>query len=99
MTQSAIGQTKKLQCMFTDINGTLVDPASITLKIGIEDGSDVTLLETKAIGDLTKSSTGVFYYFYTPAQAGRYRFEFSTGGTPPTVVSSGTFDVSVAVFS
>ena len=99
MTQSAIGQTKKLQCIFTDIDGDLVDPASITLKIGIEDGSDVTLLETKAIGDLTKSSTGVFYYFYTPAQAGRYRFEFSTGGTPPTVVSSGTFDVSVAVFS
>lgn len=98
MTQSAIGQTKKLQCIFTDVDGDLVDPASITLKIGIEDGNTVTLLETKAIGDLTKTSTGVFYTFYTPTQAGRFHFEFSTGGTPPTVVSSGTFDVSVAVF-
>jgi hypothetical protein len=98
MTQSAIGQTKKLQCSFSDPSGTLVDPTSITLKIGIEDGDDVTLLETVAIGGLTKSSTGVYYYYYTPAAAGRFHFEFASGGDEPTVVSRGTFDVSVAVF-
>ena len=61
-----IGAAKTLTGTFTDADGVLTDPSAITLTIREPDG----VLVTKAIGDLTAVSTGVFSYDHTITKAG-----------------------------
>lgn len=68
-----IGSQKRLTAIFTDINGTEVDPTAITLTIREPDGNLVTAL----IGGLTKTGTGVYYYDHTIAKPGRHVYNFT----------------------
>ena len=51
----------RLKATFKDFSSTLVDPSAITLNILDPTG---TVVVTKAKGDLTNPSTGVYYYEY-----------------------------------
>lgn len=95
---SYIGQTKKLTATFTGVSGAAVNPTGITLKIGRQSGATFTLLETKTIADLTYVSTGIYTYLYTPTSGGRYWYEFTSTGTPPTSATRGWFEVADAIF-
>ena len=73
------GSQKRLTVTFTDINDTPVDPTAIALTIREPDGT----LVTKAIGDLTKTGTGIYYYDHTIAdKPGRHVIHWQgTAGT------------------
>ena len=68
------GDTIRLTCTFYNFAGELADPTAISLKV--YDASKTAVL-TKAIGDLVKSSTGVYYYDYTvPVTSQQMTYEF-----------------------
>lgn len=51
----------RLKATFKDFSATLVDPSAIALNLFDPNGAVVL---TKAITDMTKVSTGVYYYEY-----------------------------------
>ena len=80
------GTTVKCEITVTNAAGAEVDPTTMSLVIYDPTGTTDT---TKAIGDLTKTSTGVYYYnFAVPADAmyGDWRYEY----TPANVSGEST---------
>ena len=78
------GDTVRLKATFKTFAGVLTDPSAISLKVfGAND--QTTPLTTKAIGDLTKVSTGVFYYDYLIPAQGNFTYEYA--GTLESTVS------------
>lgn len=67
------GQAVRCECTF-DVDGTLIDPTSVTAKVKAPDGTETT-------PTVTNPSTGVYRAEVTADQSGTwyYRFE-STGG-------------------
>lgn len=73
-----VGSQKTLRGTFTDKNGTLVDPLAITLEIREPDGTVIS----KAIGDLTRISLGIYDYDHLIAKPGLHSVRWrGTSGT------------------
>ena len=70
MSQSNPYQAKKLQAAFTDIDGAPTNPSSIQLSIYRAYGGEITLIDTKAAGDMQHPTTGTYYYVFTPGANG-----------------------------
>lgn len=89
MTQYNVGETKRLQATFRNAAGSLSDPTTIQLRIGVQE-ADGTVREletyTLAATEITRASIGVFYRDYTFPEAGTFVIEFTTTGAPTTVV-------------
>ena len=79
-----IGDSRRLQVTFTDVADAVADPTTIALNIKAPDGT----LTTKAIGDLTKVSTGIFYYDHTFTSAGRHVINWTAAGAVITAAES-----------
>lgn len=85
-------ETVPMQGIFS-VDSVNVDPSAISLKIYDAVG---TLKETKAIGDLTRTSTGVYTYAYSVPSDGVYgtwRYEFTGTTTGGIAVQSGYFSI------
>lgn len=78
------GDTVPLAFEVLDDDGELVDPDTITLTIGLPDG-------TTATPDLDRLSTGKYRHNYVPAQSGRYTARCVSTG--PATAYSDVFDV------
>lgn len=73
MNNYVIGQTVRLKAEFTDANGTLTDPTSVTVSIKAPGESAVSYSGVK-------DSVGKYRYDYDPAVAGRHEYKwFGTG--------------------
>jgi hypothetical protein len=70
MTTTAydIGDVKRCQATFTDVNGALANPTTVTLIVREPDGNETTILQAS----MTNPSTGVWYYDFAIAKAGRH---------------------------
>lgn len=85
----------KIECKTTikDSSGTVTDPTTLALEIIDVVG---TVIETKAIGDLTKESTGIYTYLYsipTDAAYGDWQYKFTAATTESTVVDANYFTI------
>ena len=86
-TAYLVGQTKRIQCTFTDEDGSASDPAAVTLKIGRDlMNSTVSGLGTYyyASGTVSRAATGIYYRDYTFEVSGTVVFEFLATGNPTT---------------
>jgi hypothetical protein len=57
----------RLAASFTDINGTLADPSSVTLRVK---QPDATIAVHNYPGDVTKDSTGAYHYDLSITESG-----------------------------
>ena len=79
-TARDIGDQERLTVAFTDLNGTAVNPTTVTLKVRTPDGTVTTLATSDSPNPIGNASTGNYYYDYTYAQEGRHHFEWSASG-------------------
>lgn len=89
-----IGDLLRLQVTFTDINGSLADPTSITLKIKNPVGTVTTYTYPAQV---LKSSTGVYYFDYAVVASGTHYFNWAGTGAY-TAADEGSFTVITSVF-
>lgn len=59
------------------VDGDLTAPSTVTVKVLEPDGTETSY----ATASLTNPSTGVYYYDYTPPNAGRYFYRIESTGT------------------
>lgn len=91
MTRYTTGDTIRLKGAFKTWAGSLSDlSAPPTLKIYKEPDRKTAVL-TKTGADITKETTGTYYYDYTPTADGNYIYEFSGTGESSTVLNRGKF--------
>lgn len=69
-----VGTQLRLMGTFKDINGSLVDPTSVTLYVRNPSGD----LET--ITGVIRQSIGVYYFDYTFTVGGMYRYRMAGSG-------------------
>ena len=89
------GETIRVQNTYTDSADVVYDPDSIQLKVYGPDGAVDTTV-TYAAGEITKLSTGIYYYDYsiaTDASTGWWITEWSAVIDAQTDVASGQFKV------
>lgn len=82
MNHYDLGDVVELEATFTDDDGELADPTTITLKIK-DPSANVTTL-TYAAAELTRESMGVYYYNLTIDEAGMWYYRWISTGTPAT---------------
>ncbi len=83
-----IGDKRRLQATFTDVNGTLGDPTALELKIKAPDGT----FTTKSLNDIERESVGVFYFDHIFLQSGRHIASWSASAG---IVTSGEVEYYV----
>ena len=74
-----VGDTVRLECTFTDEHGDLANPTTVTL-IHTDPSSNSTTL-THALSEVTRQSTGVYYYDLTLDEAGDWQIRYVGTGT------------------
>jgi len=89
-----VGDTVRMQATFKNVDGTLTNPTTTTLKYRIDGGTATTIAE----GSLTNSSTGIWHYDLAIATAGTYEYSFEGTGTVDKS-EFGTFSTIARPFS
>ncbi len=72
------GDGVRLTATFQNISGTLADPTTITLQVALPDGT--TIIKTYAAGQVTKGSTGYYYYDILLSQVGTWAYHWEGAG-------------------
>lgn len=80
------GDKIRLGATFTDVLGVVKDPTVITLQMKTPDGVLASL------APVSKTSTGIYYYDFTAAQAGDHHYRF-TGTGDVVAAGEGFFQV------
>lgn len=93
MRQYEVGDKVRFDLRFTR-NGTLVDPATITLKV--KDPGAITTTYTYAGGTITKTSTGLYWIEVSAASAGEWTWRAESTGDYATA-QQGTYIVQPAL--
>ena len=75
-----IGDTRRLQATFKDINQALTDPTTVTFKMVEPDGA-VTTYVFGTDSELVKDSTGVFHVDWPITKQGRHSWSMAGTGT------------------
>lgn len=78
MTLYDIGDSVRLDVVFTDRDGVVTDPSTITLLVRSPKGTKSTY--TYAGGQVQRSGTGAYYYDITASEAGTWRYSFTGSG-------------------
>lgn len=84
-----LGDTLRFKADLTDGSGTLINATAVTLTITLPDGTT-----TSPVVGTTPSTTGKYYYDYSPLQLGRYlgHWQFTVAGGA-TTAHDNSFDV------
>ena len=85
MSDYIVGDSVRLGASFTDTVGTATDPTTVTLEILPPSGTKVTY--TYSLGEITRSSAGVFYKDIALTAEGYWFFEWQGTGTVPKVAN------------
>lgn len=86
MAAIEVGASYRSSITVTDISGSPVDPASITLTVTLPDGTTVT-------PSITHTGTGLYYSNYTFVQEGLHKFQWVT--TSPVITETDYQNVTV----
>ena len=86
-----IGDLCRLITTFKDSAGTVTDPTGVTFSVKAPSGT-VTTYVYGVDGQLGKTSTGVYYVDFTPAQSGRHIYRWVATGA---IVTSESNDLYV----
>jgi len=98
MSEYPVGQTIRITGTFRDVDSALVTPSTITLKVRKRiNANTYTEVLSKVKADLTAASTGVYYYDYTPSEAGDYFYRFTSTGTSNSTHTDQEFIVLASV--
>ncbi len=79
MTTYYVGDNIKLTATFKDPDGTLTDPTTVTLETKDPSGNKTTY--TYSLGEITRSSVGVFTKTFAIDEAGLWLYEWQGTGT------------------
>jgi hypothetical protein len=90
-----IAEPIRLRGTFTNNAGVAADPTTVTLKLKLPSGQIVTA--TYAAGEVTRSSTGIYYYDWTTTMRGRHYYQF-VGTGAAIAVEETFFDVEETEF-
>jgi hypothetical protein len=90
-----INSVVRLQGAFKNASDAAADPTTITLKYEDPSANETTL--TFAATELTKASTGVYYFDLTVDESGTWYYRFESTGVPKTSAED-MFDVRVSKF-
>lgn len=82
MSTPIVGQSVVLQATFTDTDGNLVDPSSVTLTIEAPDGTTTTPVPTNP-------SVGVYQHTLDLDEAGDFDYRWEGDTTEGTAVCEG----------
>lgn len=88
------GDLIRIQATFKDLNGNLVDPTTVTLKVKVPAG---TVSTYSYPGTVVRSSLGVFYYDLAVSAAGTHHYNWSGTGAYQAA-DEDSFEVSTSVF-
>ena len=75
-----IGDLVRCEGRFTNLVGTLIDPATVTFKIKDPNGA-VTTYSYPADAQVIKSATGIYYVDVNATKAGTWYYRFYSTGT------------------
>ncbi len=78
-----VDEVVRLQTTIRNSAGALADPTTVSLEVR-PPGSTVTTY-TYAGGQITKASTGVYFYDLTLNESGRWYYRWLSTGTPAVV--------------
>jgi len=95
MAVFTINSVVRLEVTFRNAANALTDPSTIELQYQDPTGNETT--KTFASAELTKSSTGIYYFDLTVDEAGIWFYRYESSGVPKASAES-TFDVSVSQF-
>jgi hypothetical protein len=73
-----VGDLAHLAVTFTDLDGVATDPTEVTLEIHEPDGTNTTV--TWGAGQITRNSTGDFYYDFDVTQSGQHLYKWTASG-------------------
>ena len=79
MADWIVGDTVTLTATITNSAGTATDPTDLTLQV--QNPAGTVTLYTYSLGEITKSSTGVYYKTVALSSAGYWFWEFQASGT------------------
>ncbi len=85
MNSYIIGESVRLKAEFTDANGTLADPTTVTVSIKAPGATAVSYSGVK-------DSVGKYHYDYDPTVAGQHEYKWLGTGTVKTA-GQGSFYV------
>ena len=71
-TDYEVGDARRLQGTFTDINDAAADPTTVTFKIKPPTAANVTTYVYGTDAEVVKSATGVYYVDWTIAEVGTH---------------------------
>lgn len=86
-----IGNVIRLKVVFTDIDGSAVDPTDVQLNVRLYGGDVETF--TFGNGQVQRQATGIYYYDYTPSQPGLYYYRY-IGSGDAVAAGDSTFSIS-----
>lgn len=90
--------TLRITVSFTDENGDVVDPATVTFSTYTPSGT-ATSYVYGTDAEVGKSSTGNYYADIVPGESGRWRFRWVTTGTGTALATEGNFAVQASPFA
>lgn len=73
-----VGDLLRLKATFTDVDGAVADPTTVAVTVLTPGGTETEW--TCAGGDLTRVSTGIYYYDFSVTESGKHYFTWSAGG-------------------
>jgi len=86
MSNYVVGTQLRLIATFTDVNGNLVDPTSVTLYVKDPTGSVST------IGNVIRQSIGVYYFDYSFVTSGVFHYRY-VGAGAVVAANEGTISI------
>lgn len=93
----AVNTTVPIAVNFQDLNGTDVDPTTVTFKLYSPSGTTTTYVYgTDA--ELVRLNTGDYYADVVPDESGRWFYRWSSTGTGTAIAREGSFIVEASVF-
>jgi hypothetical protein len=90
------GELVRIEGLFTDIEGTLADPTTVTLKVTPPSG--VTVAYTYAGAQVIRDSVGAFHYDLNAPDAGQWFYRWEATGAASQAADNGEFMVEPSSF-
>lgn len=75
-------------------NDVLIDPAEVTVRVKLPDGSTVVEIYNGGAGNVTRESEGIYHLNYVTTQAGLHYWRGET--TTPTGAEEASFQVDAS---
>lgn len=86
-----VGTSVRIRPKIRDVDGDLVDPSEVEIKVERDDVQIVSEVYNGGAGNVTREAVGIYYLDVAAATAGTYEWRVIT--TNPTATAEGYFAV------